>query len=66
VNISSNRLLPVLGTGVVFIILAVAFKSCSKPAQDPVVANAKPAPSADADTPADTMNALRAEVAQTV
>lgn len=62
-DISSNKLLPVLGTLVVFIILAVAFKSCSKPAQEPTVAAAKSAGSADADTPADTMNALRAEVA---
>lgn len=62
-DISSNKLLPVLGTLTVCIILAIAFKSCSKADPDPAVASAKPAPPADADTPADTMNALRAEVA---
>jgi len=62
-DISSNKLLPVLGTVVVLIILAVAVKSCHKADEKPVVATAKPAAPADADTPADTMNALRAEVA---
>jgi integrating conjugative element protein (TIGR03752 family) len=63
VDISSNKLLPLLGTGVVALILAVAFKSCSQLTPAPVEATAKKAAPADADTPADTMNALQAEVA---
>ena len=60
-DISSNKLLPILGTLVICIILGIAIKSCHK--EEIPVAVVKPAPPADADSPADTLTALQAEVA---
>jgi len=61
VDISSNKLLPILGTVVILFILGIAIKSCQR--EEIPVAVAKPAPPADADSPADTLTALQAEVA---
>lgn len=60
-DISSNKLLPILGTLVILFILGIAIKSCHK--EEIPVAAVKPAPPADADSPADTLTALQAEVA---
>ena len=62
-DISSNKLLPVLGSIVVFIITGIAIKSCTKGQPEEAVATAKKQAPADIDSPADTMRALRAEVA---
>lgn len=62
-DISSNKLLPVLGSIVVFIITGIAIKSCTKGQPEEVVTAAKTQAPADVDSPADTMRALRAEVA---
>ena len=61
---TSNRLLPILG-GVVMLMLAfVALKSCTGEDENQVVLDRVPvAPAPDADTPADTIKTLTANVA---
>lgn len=61
---TGNRLLPVLAAGVVLMLVVVLLKSCGGEADSPVVLDAVPqAPSPDADSPADTITTLTANVA---
>ncbi|OOZ76505.1 integrating conjugative element protein [Solemya velum gill symbiont] len=61
---TSNRLLPLLAGVVVLMLAFVTIKSCSNEPNDQVVMNAVPqAPVPDADTPADTIKTLIANVA---
>ena len=60
----SNRLLPILAGAVVLMLAFVTIKSCSKEPEERVVMGAVPqAPVPDADTPADTIKTLTANVA---
>lgn len=59
-----NRLLPILVSLVFAALLLVAFKSCRETARSPATLSTVPvAPAADADTPADTIKTLTANVA---
>lgn len=61
---TSNRLLPILAGVVVLMLVFVSVKSCSNEAGAPVTLDAVPrAPVPDADTPADTIKTLTANVA---
>ena len=61
---TSNRLLPILAGAVVLMLAFVTIRSCSKEPDDRVVMDAVPqAPVPDADTPADTIKTLTANVA---
>ncbi len=61
---TSNRLLPILAGAVVLMLAFVTLKSCSTEADDPLLMDAVPqAPVPDADTPADTIKTLTANVA---
>ena len=61
---TSNRLLPLLAGVVVLMLAFVTLKSCSNEPNDQVVMEAVPqAPVPDADTPADTIKTLTANVA---
>ncbi|NIB44051.1 TIGR03752 family integrating conjugative element protein [Pseudomaricurvus alkylphenolicus] len=61
--VRSNRLLPLLGLVVVAIVSLVGLKLCSHEETGPVMLDAVPqAPRPDADTPADTINTLTANV----
>lgn len=61
---TSNRLLPILAGVVVLMLVFVTLKSCSKEPIDQAVMDAVPkAPVPDADTPADTIKTLTANVA---
>ncbi len=61
---TSNRLLPILAGIVVLMLTFVTIKSCSNQPDDQVVMDAVPqAPVPDADTPADTIKTLTANVA---
>ena len=61
---TSNRLLPLLAGVVVLMLLFVTLKSCTSDPDDPAVLDAVPqAPVPDADTPADTIKTLTANVA---
>ncbi len=61
---TSNRLLPILAGVVVLMLVFVTLKSCSNEPDDRVVMDAVPqAPVPDADTPADTIKTLTANVA---
>ena len=61
---TSNRLLPILAGVVVLMLVFVTIKSCSKEPIDQAVMDAVPrAPVPDADTPADTIKTLTANVA---
>ena len=60
----SNRLLPVLGGAVLLMLVFVTLRSCGGGGDDAVVMEAVPtAPAPDADTPADTIMTLTANVA---
>jgi integrating conjugative element protein (TIGR03752 family) len=60
----SNRLLPLLAGSVVLMLGFVTLKSCSGEHDDPLVMETVPhAPAPDADTPADTIKTLTANVA---
>ena len=60
----SNRLLPLLASAAVLMLAFVTVKSCSDNQKDGLVMDAVPrAPSPDADTPADTIKTLTANVA---
>lgn len=61
---TSDRLLPLLAAGVVLMLVFVGLKSCAGKDGDPLVLEAVPrAPSPNADTPADTIKTLTANVA---
>ncbi len=61
---TSNRLLPILAGVVVLMLAFVTIKSCSNEPDDRVIMEAVPqAPLPDADTPADTIKTLTANVA---
>lgn len=61
---TSNRLLPLLAGVVVLMLAFVTLKSCSNEPNDPVAMDTVPqAPVPDADTPADTIKTLTANVA---
>ena len=61
---TSNRLLPLLAGAVVLILAFVTLKSCERDTESPVVMDAVPqAPAPDADSPADTIKTLTANVA---
>ena len=61
---TSNRLLPLLAGVVVLMLAFVTLKSCSNEPNDHVVMDTVPqAPVPDADTPADTIKTLTANVA---
>ena len=61
---TQNRLLPLLAGVVVAALVVVMFKSCRETAPTPRTLSSVPvAPSADADTPADTIKTLTANVA---
>lgn len=61
---TSNRLLPLIAGVVVLMLVFVTLKSCSNGMDDQVVMDAVPqAPVPDADTPADTIKTLTANVA---
>ena len=61
---TSNRLLPILAGVVVLMLAFVTIKSCSNEPDDRVMMEAVPqAPLPDADTPADTIKTLTANVA---
>ena len=61
---TSNRLLPLIAGIVVLMLVFVSLKSCSNGPDDQVVMDAVPrAPVPDADTPADTIKTLTANVA---
>lgn len=61
---TSNRLLPILGGIVVLMLAFVTLKSCTGEGGNEVVLNGVPAaPAPDADTPADTIKTLTANVA---
>ena len=60
----SNRLLPLLASAAVLMLAFVTVKSCSDNQKDGLVMDSVPrAPSPDADTPADTIKTLTANVA---
>jgi integrating conjugative element protein (TIGR03752 family) len=59
-----NRLLPILAAIVILMLILVLGRSCSRDEQDRVLLDRVPqAPRPDADTPADTIKALTANVA---
>ena len=61
---TANRLLPLLAGAVVLMLAFVTLKSCSGEPQDPLVMETVPqAPAPDADSPADTIKTLTANVA---
>ena len=61
---TSNRLLPLLAGAVVLILAFVGLKSCGRDVDSPAVMGAVPqAPAPDADSPADTIKTLTANVA---
>ena len=61
---TANRLLPLLGGGVVLMLIFVMLKSCTGEHDNAVVMESVPtAPAPDADTPADTIKTLTANVA---
>ena len=61
--VTSNRLLPLLAGSVVLMAVLVAVKSCSPSDHQPQLLEAVPqAPKPDADTPADTIKTLTANV----
>ena len=61
---TQNRLLPILASVVVAALVVVMFKSCRETGPTPRTLGSVPvAPSADADTPADTIKTLTANVA---
>jgi len=61
---TSNRLLPILAGIVLLMLTFVTLKSCSNESIDPVAMDTVPqAPVPDADTPADTIKTLTANVA---
>ena len=61
---TSNRLLPVLAGAVVLMLVFVTLKSCTGEPDEPLVLDAVPqAPAPDADSPADTIKTLTANVA---
>ena len=61
---TSNRLLPIIAGVVVLMLVFVTLKSCSNGVDDQIVMEAVPqAPVPDADTPADTIKTLTANVA---
>lgn len=61
---TSNRLLPIIAGVVVLMLVFVTLKSCSNGKEEQVVMDAVPqAPVPDADTPADTIKTLTANVA---
>lgn len=61
--VTSNRLLPLLAGAVVLLTVVVAVKSCAPDeAQSPVLKAVPQAPKPDADTPADTIKTLTANV----
>jgi len=61
---TSNRLLPLLAGAVVLILAFVTLKSCERDTESPAVMDAVPqAPAPDADSPADTIKTLTANVA---
>ena len=62
--LTSNRLLPLLAGAVVLILAFVTLKSCERDTESPAVMDAVPqAPAPDADSPADTIKTLTANVA---
>ena len=61
---TSNRLLPIIASVVLLMLVFVTLKSCSNDKQEQVVMESVPqAPLPDADTPADTIKTLTANVA---
>lgn len=61
---TSNRLLPVLGIGVLALLMVVVSRSTDEPdTGDPMLASVPSAPAPDADSPADTIKTLTANVA---
>ncbi|MCP3972286.1 MAG: TIGR03752 family integrating conjugative element protein, partial [Rhodobacteraceae bacterium] len=61
---TGNRLLPVLAAGVLLMLVFVTLKSCSGEDDEQLVMETVPrAPIPDADTPADTIKTLTANVA---
>ena len=61
--VTSNRLLPILAGSVVLMAVLVTVKSCSPNEEQPQLLEAVPrAPKPDADTPADTIKTLTANV----
>jgi len=61
---TSNRLLPLLAGAVVLMLIFVTMKSCSVEQEDALVLETVPqAPAPDADSPADTIKTLTANVA---
>ena len=61
---TSNRLLPLLAGAVVLMLAFVTLKSCSGEPDDALVLESVPqAPAPDADSPADTIKTLTANVA---
>lgn len=61
---TTNRLLPILGAIVVVCLVFATLKSCSESGQDgPMMVGVPQAPPPDADTPADTIKTLTANVA---
>jgi hypothetical protein len=61
---TSNRLLPVLAGAVLLMLVFVTLRSCSDGGGDGLVMDGVPeAPAPDADTPADTIKTLTANVA---
>ena len=61
---TSNRLLPILAGAVLLMLVFVTLKSCSTDENEAVVLDSVPeAPMPDADTPADTIKTLTANVA---
>lgn len=62
--LSSNRLLPVFGALIVLLLVFVVLRSCSEDATDQLLLDRVPvAPAPDADSPADTIKTLTANVA---
>ncbi|HBQ40196.1 MAG TPA: TIGR03752 family integrating conjugative element protein, partial [Halieaceae bacterium] len=60
----SNRLLPLLATLVLLVLLGVTLKTCSAEGENELLLTGVPtAPDPDADTPADTIKTLTANVA---
>ena len=60
---TSNRLLPLIACAAVLMLVFVTLKTCSNDANDEIVMDAVPqAPVPDADTPADTIKTLTANV----
>jgi integrating conjugative element protein (TIGR03752 family) len=61
---TSNRLLPLLAGGVMLMLVFVSLKSCTGEQEEQLVMDTVPqAPTPDADTPADTIKTLTANVA---